>query len=376
VRESSFQTGLDALLTRHAGWLREKRVGLVAHAASVNAAGRHAAELLAERANLSALFGPEHGFSGAGGAGEKIAAVRHPALGVPVHSLYGATRKPSAGMLRDLDVLVYDLQDIGVRCYTFVSTLRLVLEAAARHGKTVIVADRPIPLPATVDGPMLEERRSSFVGCVPSPLVYGMTPGEAARWLRSELRLDLDLRVAPMRGYRRAPARARGWPPWISPSPGIRYWETAWTYPALVGFEALPAFDFGRGTLEPFQTLSAPFLRARELAARLNVLRLPGILFEAGGWRNPGVRLVVSDPRAFLPVTAAVAVLSTLQDMHGMKAVWDHPGTRASFFDKLMGTAAVRTRLKRGDAWQDIVRAWPGERRLFERRRRAALLYA
>jgi len=156
-------------------------------------------------------------------------------------------------MLDNLDAIVLDLQDLGARCYTFVSTLRYVLEAAASARKQVIVADRPIPLPRVVDGPMLDERFSSFVGCVRAPLHYGMTPGETAAWLKHALALDLDLKVAPMKNYCRQSRRGPDWPPWIPPSPGIRSWETGYCYLATVFGEALPAINIGRNSNLAFQ---------------------------------------------------------------------------------------------------------------------------
>ena len=166
--------------------LSEGRIGLLAHPASVDPAGIHTAVRLREAVGrrLTALVGPEHGFYGRGGAGEEIADARHPAWDIPIHSLYGDCRKPKPELLANLDTLVVDLQDIAVRCYTFVTTLRYAMEACAENHKRLVVLDRPVPLPNCVDGPMPEPEFASFVAGVPMPFIYGMTPGEAARFLR------------------------------------------------------------------------------------------------------------------------------------------------------------------------------------------------
>lgn len=331
-----FQTGLDVLLTRHRGWIGGKRVGLLAHPASVDARGVHAAQRLrgALGRNLVALFGPEHGFFGAGGAGEIVRDARHPAWDIPIRSLYGEHRRPTEAMLEDLDVLVFDLQDLAVRCYTFVSTLRYVMEECARFGKSLIVCDRPIPFPNTVDGPMLDRRFESFVAGVDLPLVYGMTPGESALFLRSQLRLNLDLHIAKMSGWRRDPRRPDF--PWIPPSPGIRSWETAWCYPATVWAEALTAVDVGRGGPTPFQIVCAQWIDAEKLARSL---RFEGAAAQPYWGRHPGVRLVVTDSDRFQPVSAGLQIARAL----GPRA-WR--GARVEWFDKLMGTDRVRRALK------------------------------
>ena len=371
-----YETGLDTLLTRHARWLRGRKVALLAHPASVDAEGVHTSVRLraALGKRLVALFGPEHGFHGRGGAGEHIHDERHPAWGIPIHSLYGAQRRPSTAMLDGVDVLVFDLQDLAVRCYTFVTTLRYVLEAAAETGVAVIVCDRPVPLPTTVDGPMLDPAFTSFVAGVPAPLVYGLTPGEAARWLVAKLKLDVDLKVAPLRGYAREPERG-AWGPWISPSPGIRYWETAWSYPAIVPFEALPAVDFARGSTQPFQIITAPFFDAEKLAAALNRQKLAGVTFVPVWNPQPGVRFQVTVPARFKPFTASLAVLQTIQKLYGAERLWGAAGTRPEFFDQLMGTDRVRVALQDETPWREIAAAADRGLKDFKQERDEALLY-
>lgn len=351
------------------------RVGLLAHPASVDPSGIHTAVRLREALGrrLVALFGPEHGFYGRGGAGEEIADARHPAWDIPIHSLYGDRRKPTPDMLAGLDTLVFDLQDIAVRCYTFVSTLRLVMEACAENGKRLIVCDRPVPLPNAVDGPMPEDGFGSFVAGVPMPFVYGMTPGEAALLLKHALKLDLDLHVLSMRGYtRRAAAPASVW---ISPSPGIRYWETAWTYPITVFTEALPALDCGRGGTQPFQVLCAEWIDAEKTARAFNRLALPGLRAAPIWTPKPGLRFVVTNPARLKPFAAAVHLLALLQKQYGADRIWTADGTRPEWFDQLMGTDAVRLALQRGESAARIIARANAGLPAFRRARARALLY-
>jgi len=385
-----FLPGIDVLLTRHRHWLEGKRIGLVSHLAAVDTRGMTSAERLwrdrapaRDRAlTLNALFGPEHGFFGLGGAGQKLRHRRHPDWGIPVYSLYGPMRRPTPAMFKNLDVVVVDLQDLGARCYTFVTTLRYVLEQAAAMGKEIVVADRPIPLPRIVDGPMLDPAFESFVAGVHAPMHYGMTPGEIALWLKAGLGLNVSLRVARMQGYARDPARGADWPPWISPSPGIRAWETAQCYLATVFSEALPAINNARASNLAFQVFAAPWLKSAPVCARLNARRLPGVSFYAHPYKTTtadtvfdGVRLAVTNPNIFHPVYTGVSILACLQELYGVRKVWKHTGAREDFFDKLYGTDAVRRALQAGAAPEQIRRTWIKSQRAFAPTRDACLLY-
>ncbi|HOW97018.1 MAG TPA: DUF1343 domain-containing protein [Kiritimatiellia bacterium] len=378
------QPGIETLLIHHLDRLRGRRVGLVAHPASVDSNGAHSLQrMLDAGVNLVALFGPEHGFTGRGGAGEVIADGREPVSGLPIRSLYGDTRKPTPEMLCDLDAVVFDLHDLGARPYTYVSTLRYVMEAATDNGKAVIVADRPIPLPRVVDGPMLDPAFESFVGFVRTPVSYGMTPGETARFLREDLCLDLDLFVAPMRGFSRNAPSPTG--RWIPPSPAIRSWACAAGFPATVFFEALPSLDHGRGTDQAFQVVGAPWLDALALADGLARHPLPGVRFEPCSYRAEGaalkglevrgIRLDITDPAAFRPVQSGVTLIAILQELYGPEALWDAPGARPEFFDKLMGTDAVRRALLDGAAPEAIAAGWPKRQIAFLETRQASLRY-
>lgn len=385
-RRPPYRPGIDALVCDHHEWIRGRRVGLVAHAASVGHNGVPSARLIGKgRGTLAALFGPEHGFAGTAGAGEAVPGGRHPEWNVPIHSLYGETRKPTEEMLAGIDVLVFDLQDLGARPYTYVSTLYLVLEAASEWGVPVVVADRPTPLVNVVDGPMLEPGRHSFVGMIPSPVVYGMTPGETAIWLNEQLGLDVDVRVAPMQGYRRAGAWGVGREPWIPPSPAIRSWECGAAFPFTVFLEALPALDHGRGTETPFRVFGAPWLDAEAAGRDLTALGLPGVRFSAcryqigvgphKGEPANGVAIDIADYDKIRPVQTAAALIWTAQRLHGVERVWSDAGTREEFFDQLMGTSSVRTSLKAGAHPVEISAPWAIASSAFCETRKKHLLY-
>lgn len=383
----AFQFGIDALVGEHADWLKHQRVGLVAHAASRSATGNPSPSLLRETLGhqLVCLFGPEHGFLGRAGAGEEVAHANHPDWNIPVHSLYGKTRRPTSEMLHGVDTIVFDLQDLGARPYTYVSTLRYVLEAAAEHDRAVIVADRPVPLAGIVDGPMLRPEFESFVGGIPAPVVYGMTPGETALWLQATLGLDVELKVARVRGYGREATPAPAWPPWVPSSPAIRSWSIGQAFPITVLLEALPGVDHARGTDTPFLRVGAPWLDAKQLAKVLNGMSLPGMRFAPAeytaqtgshkGMSLHGIAIEIVDSGLFAPVRTGVAIIEALQHVHGAAWLWSQPGTRPEFFDQLMGTDSVRLGLHDGLSASDIAADWENDLRIFRRQREPHLLY-
>lgn len=280
-------------------------------------------------------------------------------------------------MLEGIDALVIDLQDIGTRCYTYVATLRGVLESAAEAGRTVLVCDRPIPLPHAVDGPMPEAGRLSFVASIPAPLSYGMTPAETAAWLRAALKLDLDLRLAPMRGWRLgAWPRGRNAPPWVPPSPAIRSWASARTYPVGVWTEALRALDCGRSGPAAFQILRAPWLDVPAVLRRVG--SVPGARlcpYPGRPGRAAALRVSVTDPRAYRPVSVAARLLTAIRDVHGDASLWAQPGTRPEWFDELAGGPGFRVALRFGATAESIIETWNAAMAPFLAARDAALLY-
>lgn len=380
--------GIDTLLDSHRDWIAGMRVGLVSHRAAIDGQNRLTAERLhaCPDTRLVALYGPEHGYEGLAAAGETTRDARHAAWDIPVYSLYGDTRRPSPAMLDGVDALVVDFQDLGARPYTYVSTLRLVLEAAAECGKRVIVADRPIPLATGCDGPVLDPACGSFVGLVAASFQYGMTPGEMAGWIVHSLRLDLDLHVAAMRGYARDATPGPDWPTWVPPSPRIRSWECGALFTCTVAGEALPAFDYGSGTPRSFQLIGAPWLPADELIACLKTHTLAGVTFvpcayeaESGlyaGQSLDGMRIVVTDYAQFKPVTTGVFILAALQAIGGADRLWATPGTRPEFFDQLFGTPMVREALQAGASGKAVAALWQEGTREFAADRQQSLIYS
>ncbi|HRT30113.1 MAG TPA: DUF1343 domain-containing protein [Kiritimatiellia bacterium] len=381
-------TGIDVLSAKRFDLLRNRRVGLLSHQAALTADGATSAQLLhrALGSRLAALYGPEHGFFGQAGAGEHTFSRRHPDWGIPVYALYGERSAPTPEMLEDIDVMVCDLQDLGVRCYTYLATLRNMLEACAATQVEVVVTDRPIPLPHAVDGPMLDPRFASFVAPCPLPLVYGMTPAETALWLRQTLKLDLSLQVVPMAEWQRDDAAWDGSrPAFLPPSPGIKTWESAMTYAATVFTEALPGIDCGRNTNLAFRVLGAPWLRAEAFCQRMARRPLPGMTlhphrYTAGtgphaGREFDGVRLTVTDPVRARPAEVSLLLLHAFAEEYGKARVWRHKGVRPNWFDKLYGTDRTRRQLLADTPPSAIFSEWRKSRRAFERARANCLLY-
>lgn len=355
--------GLDRW--RERGRKSRERVALLTHPAAVDRHGRNAANVFAEQSDveLVRLLGPEHGFFGWGGAGEKISNGIHPVLHIPIHSCYGDVRKPPLEWFKGLDRVYVDLQDLGVRCYTYCSTLAYVLEQAQAAGIPVTVLDRPIPAPGNQDGPMLEEACRSFVGLIDTPLCTGMTPGDTARWLQDTRFPQLDLEVVGCQPDKKA---LRDWTgnPWVPPSPGIRCIETAEVYPTTVFSEAFPAVSVERSGLRPFRVWHLRGLDHPALVDYMNACDLVGVCFDhtvtqgAEGKAVPALQLTCLDPLRFKPIAAAVHLLSGCQEIGGTDSLWGMRDVRPDFFDKLMGSTQVREGLQRGASASEILAAW------------------
>ncbi len=377
-----YAPGIEALFSGRVPCPRSTRIGLVSHAAAIDGNGASSAERLArdDRFTLTAVMAPEHGFLGAAPAGQPCRSFRHPFWQVPIYSLYGTTRAPKPVWLKKIDLLLIDLQDLGFRPYTYVSTLRLCLEAAAKRGIPAMVADRPIPLPNTVDGPLLDPRFESFVGKIPAPFCYGMTPAETARWLQQTLYPKLRLTTLPMTGV---PRSNTYWPrhPWVPPSPSIRCLDTALSFPATVCLEGLPHVDHGRYTHTPFQCIGAPWIRhPDQLAGQL--AHLPGVSFLPHLYRPrpeqvllPGLRMTITDPARFRPTETAIHLLCALTRLYGTRRVWQNAAARPAFLDKLFGTDSVRLAIMDRVPPETIIAAWQPGLAQFQANRAKALLY-
>ena len=356
---AAVRPGLDVFLDSLPQWAAGKRLALITNNASVDAEGRSNIDRLRARSDvkLVTLFAFEHGLRGDAPAGARIASGVDERSGLPVYSLYGEVQKPTPAMLEGVDVLLYDVQDVGARPYTRVSTMALSMQAASERGIPFVVLDRPNPLGGEqVEGPVLEPAFSSFVGMYPIPLRHGMTLGELARLYNERFGIGADLRVIPMRGWRRSMRFAATGLPWVGPSPNIRTLEAALLYPGTVLIEGTSLSE-GRGTERPFEQVGAPWLRADDVVRELDRLFLPGVRFEAirltiaadarkyGGQTVPGVRLVVTDPDSFRPVRTALHLIHFARRLHPADFAWVGANRREPnllTIDRLAGTDRAR----------------------------------
>jgi uncharacterized protein YbbC (DUF1343 family) len=380
--------GLERLEAEGGARLRGKRLGLLAHGASVTAGGRHAIDVLRDLGlDLRRLFGPEHGLRGRTAAGEKVGSGVDAETGLPVVSLYGEKTKPSSDDLGGLDTLVVDLQDAGVRFYTYASTILLCLEAATDAEVEVVVLDRPNPLGGErMEGPERDPAMApSLVSMAPGPLVHGLTVGELARLSARRPRRERAARltVLPMTGWVRAMTWELTGRPWVSPSPNLRSPEAALAYPGTCLLEATNVSE-GRGTEETFLLLGAPWVKAEALARAVDA---PGFRLEPAsftpkaspaapkpkheGRTCAGVRVHVVDPGRARPYAFGLRLLSALRRLDANFA-WSGNGAP---LDALLGTRSVRAALERGDPVEAILAADAPAIERFGRERQAALLY-
>lgn len=404
VLGAQVRTGADQLLATDPSPLRGKRVGLITNPTGVTRDLQSLALRLRQRKDfdLVALYGPEHGVRGNAQAGDKVGFGWDPVLGLPLFSLYGKTFKPTGAMLTNIsgmvrgspgiptnaalaeriDVLVFDIQDVGSRAYTYVGTLSKAMEACAEHGIPIHVLDRPNPLGGLVmEGPVLEAPEwVSLVGIQPIPMRHGMTVGELARFFNARcLPRPAALTVTPIAGWRRSMEFAETGLPWVMPSPNMPTVETARVYPGQVLLEGTNLSE-GRGTTRPFELFGAPWVRGRELTDALNALGLPGVMFREA-WFTPsfskhrgelcgGSQIHVTDAARFRPVVGTLRILETVRRLHPEKLTF-----QGATFDRLMGTAAVRPLLETGGDLAPVIARIEADLRAFEAQRDPHLLY-
>lgn len=372
--------GVDVLLSRHGQMLTGLRVGLITHRAGAGVGGWPTSRLLSldPRIRVVALFAPEHGLSGTLPAGAPVPSMDGP---IPVYSLYAETRRPTSQMLSGLDALVFDLQDVGTRAYTYISTMALGMQAAAEHGKLFVVLDRPNPLGGErVDGPVLDPAFTSFIGIFPVPAIHGMTVGELAMLFNREFGIGAHLVVIPMAGWQASMQWEDTGLAWFRPSPMIPS-PTAAQLHAATGVLEGTNLSVGAGASLPFETVTAPGVNGELLARRLNSANLPGVLFMphvagSGSRRQGGVRLVITNPRQLLPATTAVYTMAAVRDLHpGLLQFTRSAHNGRHIFDLVWGTDSVRRALQRGDRAESIVASWQGGLHLFLGIRQRYLLY-
>jgi len=371
--------------------MRGRRIGLLAHQASVDRRLAHAADLLGDLrgVKLAALLAPEHGLWGAPQDHARVAGTRDAATGLPVWSLYGERREPTVAMLRGLDVLVVDLQDVGSRYYTYNWTMALAMRVCASVGVPVVVLDRPNPLGGVVvEGNVGDPAFASFVGLYPLAVRHGMTIGELASYLNREHAIGADLTVVPMTGWRRWMLWEDTGLPWVAPSPNMPTPDTARVYPGGCLIEATNLSE-GRGTTRPFEWIGAPYLDAHRYAGALERLRLPGVRFRPArflptfqkwaGRLCGGVQVHVTDRARFKPFLTGLAEIAVARRLAPRQFAWRRPPyefeKRLLPIDILCGTDGVRKAIEGRRPLSAIERAWRRELERWKRRRQTYLRY-
>jgi uncharacterized protein YbbC (DUF1343 family)/CubicO group peptidase (beta-lactamase class C family) len=371
-------TGIDVLERDDFKQLAGLRVGLVTNHTGRDRRGRQTIDVLREARNvkLVALFAPEHGIRGA--ADENVSDAKDEKTGLPIYSLYGESRRPKPEQLKHLDAVVYDIQDVGVRFYTYISTLGYVMEEAAKARVPVFVLDRPNPVGgADVEGPVADADKLSFTAYHTIPVRHGMTVGELARLYNEERRIGCDLRVVEMARWRRAMWLDATGLVWVNPSPNMRSLTEATLYPG-VGLLELTNLSVGRGTNTPFELVGAPWIDGQRLAAYLNERRVAGLRFvpvrftpDASVFKGEecgGVNIVVTDRAQLRAVQAGIEIAAALRKLYPSE--W-----KVDSYVRLLANAAALERLKRGDTPEEIARSWQARLDEFKRARARALIY-
>jgi uncharacterized protein YbbC (DUF1343 family) len=377
-RGARTQTGLDVLEAQKFAPLRGKHVGLITNHTGVDSQGRSAIELLAKAQGIQlvAIFSPEHGV--AGSADAKVTSSKDPASGLPVYSLYGDTLRPTEEMLRSIDALVFDIQDAGVRFYTYTTTMAYCMEEAAKRGIVFYVLDRPNPLGGEiVEGPVLDRDKTNFVAYFPLPVRYGLTIGELAQLFNVENNIGCDLHVIAMRNWRRGAYYDNTGIRWIPPSPNLRTLKGAILYPGLEILQNA-GVSVGRGTETPFEEFGAPWMDGEKVAAELNARGLPGVHFAGKqflpasglfmGQRCGGVSVRVSDRSVMRSMRVGLEVAAALKKHYPRD--FDPAKTLL-----LLGNEATVTMLVQGAAPVEIVRSWSADLAAFDVTRRKYFLY-
>ena len=363
-----------------------RRLGIITNHTAYNRDGRFIVDVLKNMKGIkiTALFSPEHGLWGTAPDAEKIDNQTHPVYNLPIYSLYGKTQKPTSDMLRNIDVLLFDIQDIGARFYTYIYTMSLAMEAAAENGKTFVVLDRPNPISGTsVQGNILEPALASFVGLYPIPVRHGMTAGELAKmfngqgWLAGHVKAELI--VIPMEGWRRRMWYDRTGLRFIKPSPNMPDLETAAVYPGLCLLEGTNVSE-ARGTAKPFRQFGAPWIDSKLLAERLNALNLTSMRFEpvrftptSSKYRSRechGVRILVTDRDRLEPYSSGVGIVNEIYRMYPDQFEW-----RAAHFDRLCGTSKIRNAITSHSSLDVLQNKWQKELESFLEIRAGYLIY-
>lgn len=390
VVDAQVQTGIDVLRENNFDLLQGKRVGLVTNPTGVDSRLRSTIDILFEHVNLTALYGPEHGVRGDFSAGDHVGDQVDPQTGIPVYSLYGKSRKPAPEVLENVDVIVYDIQDIGARSYTYISTMGLVMEAAAEQDKEVVILDRPNPLGGLrVEGPLVEEGYHSFVSQYKIPYVYGLTCGELALFLNEEGMLEdgkkCKLQVVPMKGWTRDKSFDQTGLQWVATSPHIPDYRAAFGYPATGIIGELDPNMIGIGYTLPFQLLVTESIDATQLADAMNELELEGVIFRPvyikpyymakKGVPLQGVQIHFTD---LSKVRLTDIQFWFLQEARKLDPSFDPFGgkeDRYQMFDRVVGSDYFRTRFLKDYNFESLREFWSHDEASFKQKSSKYYLY-
>lgn len=388
---AQIRPGVEVFLENPPAVVRGKRVGLITNHTGNDSRGTSIIDLLvaSPTVELVALYSPEHGIRGTAAAGEQIASGTDERTGLPIHSLYGETHKPTLQMLEGVEALIFDIQDIGTRQYTYISTMALSMQSAKEKGIPFVVLDRHNPIGGVmVEGNILEPEFSSFVGIYPIPVRHGMTVGELAQMFNQEFGIGAELTVVPVEGWRRDMWGDETGLPWINPSPNIRRLEAAIHYPGTVFFEATNLSE-GRGTEAPFELTGAPWLNAEGVVREMSAMRLPGVRFEAirfavepgtrkfPGQTLPGVRLIVTDRNTYQPLRTSLLLIDVARRMHPAEFEWRGANTREPgmlTIERHGGTARLKAAYENGTLRQ-LLDEWDLDAERFVTLRQPYLIY-
>ncbi len=392
LQKKPIKLGLEKLLENPPKYFGNQRIGLICNQATVNHQFQHAADLFFSHPdiNLTTLFGPQHGIRG--DVQDNMIETGHSVDSItelPIYSLYSETREPTESMLSSIDALVFDLQDVGCRVYTFIYTMAKAMKACAKYGKKFFVLDRPNPINGVdVEGNILEIGHESFVGMYPIPMRHGMTIGELAQMFNKDFELRCDLEIITMDGWEREDYADETDTPWVMPSPNMPTVDTAVVFPGTVYFEGTQVSE-GRGTTRPFEIIGANYINANDYAEALSSLNLEGVIFRPIGFKPTfqkdagnicgGAFVHVTDRKVFKPVITGIAMAKIAFDLYPNEFKWKIPPYEYIFdrnpFDVVHGSTKLREAFEQGKTIQEISNAWTKGERDFLVQRKQYLLY-
>jgi uncharacterized protein YbbC (DUF1343 family) len=393
MHKKHVQVGLDIFEKNWPKKLKGSRVGLLAHPSSINSRVEHAVNIFlrSSKLALNAIFGPQHGIHGETQDNMiEWEGFVDPHTGLPVFSLYGHTRKPKPAMLKDIDVLAIDVQDVGSRYYTFIWTMELCMQACQEMNKSIVILDRPNPIGGHItEGPVLDIAYASFIGQRALPVRHGMTIGEIGTYLCNEFYPKLDFHIIPMNGWRRTMWFDETRLPWVMPSPNMPTLDTAAVYPGMCLLEGTNISE-GRGTTRPFEICGAPFIEPTALVKQLDALKLPGILFRPlyfqptfqkhAGHLCGGAHIHIINRKLFKPFKTGVAIIKTIYSLYPQQFSWKQPPYEYERekmpIDILAGTDRLRKDIEKGIGLKQMEAWWEGQRLQFQKNvRKKYLLY-